>query len=59
MPGFEVEDQMLVIVNHDVADHGMPERIIEFQFQRIEFMKCKQASADLISLNLPPFLQIL
>ena len=30
MPGFEVEYQMLVIVNRDVADYCVPENIIEF-----------------------------
>ena len=38
MPGFEVEDQMLVIVNHNVANDRIPERIIKFQFQEIEFI---------------------
>lgn len=30
MPGFEEEDQMLVIVNCNVEDHCVPENIIKF-----------------------------
>ena len=35
MPGFEVEDQMLVIVNHNVANDRIPACIVKFQSQLI------------------------
>ena len=59
MSGVKVEYQTLIMVNHNMADHRVPERVIKIQIQQIQFIEGKQASADLVSLDLPPFLLLL
>lgn len=59
MSGFEVEYQMLVIKNHNMADHCVPERVVKIRIQQIQFIEGKQASADLVSQDLPPLLPLL
>ena len=59
VPCFEVENQMLILVNHNVANNSVPERVVKFQIQLIQFIEGKQASADFISLDLPPFFVLL